>query len=315
LVSQQDNFSGDYSGNYSGDYRRFNFWVPITKARQGSDGAWVISGPLSEPGEDLQGETMDMAGLREGLEVYQTLGRNVDWEHLYRATKNPKYLIGKGIDVYDAPHPKTGKSVPWMNTKLFKNKEIAREAIKHLQAIEEEGEAGTVGLGYSVEGGAIQKSGTHIVKPIITMVTVTPQPVVSSNAGTISRVVKGLADWERGDGDEECPELVTVPETVCPISDEAFERDLLAVMKAMTASGTLPHAGPGAGAAEGEDLGGRDRGPATGAGDGKRKGKPDGPKAGICPDCDRPLDDCRCQMIRKAFAYQLSEELAELLWA
>lgn len=259
------------------ELKRWNFYVPICKSSQTDGGDWVIEGPLSNPDEDLQGETMDMSGLRKGLKTYERLGQNLDWEHLYRQTKDPAFLIGKGVEMFDAPHPKSGADVPWLRAKLFKNKKIAKHAIEHLE------EGGT--LGYSVEGGAIRKSGTHILEPVITMVTVTPQPVVSENTGTVTRVLKGLqalaTDW---DG----VELPTIPALLCPISDEAFK-------KAMTATGALPHSGPGVSAAEVEDL---DHEAAVGE---------------TCPVCERAKSACRCAQLRKALAYQLAEELAYAL--
>lgn len=263
--------------------KRFNFFVPITKAVANDEGDWVVEGPLSNPEEDLQGEKMSMEGLKKGLKVFEKLGRNVDWEHLYRQTKDPKYLIGKGVAMFDAPHPRTGEMVPWLRTKLLKSKAFARSAIEHLHALQDDcGESG--GLGYSVEGGAVKRYGSTILEPIITMVTMTPQPVVAENSGTIS-IVKSLTALDNGaDWDE--VDLIQAPEMICPISDEAFRRDFEVTLKAMEATGATPREGPGANALETEGL------------EDKK----------LCSICER--EDCKCEMLEKALAFQLGEELA-----
>lgn len=255
------------------DAKRFGFYLPITKSTQTEDGDWIVEGPLSNPDEDLQGETMDMAGLRKGLTVFERLGQSVDWEHLYQKTKDPQFLIGKGVQIFDAEHPTTGKQVPHLRARLFKGKKIARHAIEHLN------EGGT--LGYSVEGGAIQKSGSHILETVITMVTLTPQPVVSENTGTI-RLLKSLSALENG-ADWEEVELPVIPQFLSPEAE---------FQKAMEASGSEPREGPGVNAAEVEDLSNK---PAT------------------CPTCERPEAECRCNDLRKALAFQIAEELEFLL--
>lgn len=255
--------------------KRFGFYAPIVKATETEEGDWVVEGPLSESGEDLQGERMDMAGLEKGLETFDKLGRDVDWEHLYNRTCNPKYLIGKGLQRFSAPHPKTGEMVPWLKSKLFKSKEIAREAVEHLRG------GGT--LGYSVEGGAIRKA-NQIMEPVITMVTLTPRPVVSTNL--CARLVKGL-ETLRTTEDWSAVELPNVPDF---ISGLASDEDLL---KAMSASGAMPHSGPGASAAAVEDV--SDSGP------------------GVCRYCDRPKSECKCEVVQKALAFQLASELDGLL--
>jgi hypothetical protein len=276
------------------DFRRFNFWVPCTKAVTADDGDWIVEGPLSNPDADLQGEKMDMGGLRKGLKVYEKLGKNVDWEHLYKATKDPKWLIGKGVAIYDAPHPKTGHMVPWLRTKLLKSKEIARNAVEHLRSLQVDcGEE--MGLGYSVEGGVVRDQGTNLLNSIITMVTLTPQPVVAENAGTI-RLVKSLTALQSGRGDWDTADFISVPQLVSPLSDSLLEYEIRGVLKALQASGETPAAGPGINAAEVSRL-----------------GVPDddrGADEDYCPTCERTYDRCRCAQLQKALAYQLAEELA-----
>lgn len=265
--------------------KRFNFYAPIVKATETEDGRqWVVEGPLSNPDEDLQGETMDMSGLKKGLKVFERLGQSVDWEHLYQRTKNPKYLIGKGIQIFDAPHPKTGHMVPWLRAKLFKDKEIAQEAKRHLDCGGQ--------LGYSVEGGAVRKAGSHIPEPIITMVSLTPQPVVSENAGCV-RLVKSLQALAAGETDWDLAELPVVPELLCPPVFAEAE-----LQKALAATGDTPRSGPGVNAAETEDVNDRATDPAD-----------------YCDACDRRKSRCRCDELRKALAFQMADRLDMLVRA
>lgn len=167
----------------------FSFYLPICKAYDGQDGeTWVIEGPLSDPGADLQGDEMDMSGLQKGMELFFRLGGHVDWDHLWERTRDPDYLIGRGVEMYLAKHPTTGIDVPWLRVSLFRNKEMAAKAVRHLKA------GGS--LGFSVAGAVkmrdpINKS--KILEPLITSVAVTPVPVVSANAGCIQFVKSLLA--------------------------------------------------------------------------------------------------------------------------
>ena len=269
--------------------KRFNLYLPISKSTQTEDGDWIIEGPLSDPGEDLQGESMSMAGLKKGLKTFERLGQNLDWEHLYRATKDPKYLIGKGLQMYDAPHPKTGVEVPWLRAKLFKNKAIAKHAIEHLN------EGGT--LGYSVEGGAIRK-GNGIMETVIAMVTVTPQPVVDVNHGTV-RLLKSLTALSNASEAEwDSIEVPVVPEIVSLVDDLALSKAIDDMAKSMSVTGAMPHSGPGVSAAEVEDLRGK-----------VSKQEEDT----TCPVCERTQSECRCETLRKALAFQLAQDLEALL--
>jgi hypothetical protein len=95
--------------------------------------------------------------------------------------------------------------VPWLRSKLYKSKEFARSAWEHLN------DPDSNGMGYSVAGGAIRKSGSKILEPIITSVALTSRPVVTVNAGT-ARVLKALAEAEQWDEPLSDLELPLVPE-------------------------------------------------------------------------------------------------------
>lgn len=246
----------------------FSVYVPITKAYDSQDGKrWVFEAPLSDPSKDLQDERMNVAGLKKGLKVFKQLDMPVDWDHLWERSREPRWLIGKGMELYDAPHPVTGTQVPWVRGVLFKNKEIARQAKEHYDACQEEGGGG---LGISVAGQVVRRDAldkSHILESIITSIALTPVPVASKNAGTVSfmkcmaasseALSKGVLSFA------ECqfphvPELYSrlVPAwasyTGAPGLD--VERHLQEMRKAMESTGALPHTGPGANALTVSDL-------------------------------------------------------------
>ena len=216
-------------------------YFAIEKRYTGANGNTVVEGPLSNPSKDLQGETMNMHGLWEGLKVFDKFNRPVDLDHLFERTRDPRYLIGKGVERFVAPHPHTGLDVPWLRTELFwngeKGKPLAKATVEHLEV------GGS--MGYSVAGLAGSRDPndrSKIVTPIITSVALTPVPVVSENAGCV-QLLKGFQAILHG---EEI-HLPVVPETL------ELVRPLFA--KAMEVTPGLPHVGKtGAGALATEDA-------------------------------------------------------------
>jgi hypothetical protein len=220
----------------------FNFYAPIIKAavEELPEGDWLVKGPLTNPDWDLQREKMTVKGLKTGLGIYAKLGRPVDWHHLWEKTGEPKWLIGRGVEIFDAPHPNNPTvNVPWMVTRLFKEKEVARQAMEHLLSGGE--------LGYSVCGGALKRNPGQpgeILQSFISSVAITPVPIVSENRGTLA-IMKALDAYRRGEGG--IRPIVQLP--------ELYEITLAPFAKALLVTGGLP-AGPGADALKVEDLGG-----------------------------------------------------------
>jgi hypothetical protein len=189
----------------------------------------VVDGPLSNPEADLEGETTESEGLWKGLETFFSLGAPVDWDHNYARYGTAKWLIGKGLTRHMAPHPRTGLTVPWLRAELFGWNEVAKEAIERLRNGE--------GLGYSIYGGVRKREGDHIVEPIVTMVAVTPIPVVAENAGCVTLAKGGAPLW-------------TLPGIFDPNIGQ------LALAKAIQAQAAPAKAGPGVTALGVEDFAG-----------------------------------------------------------
>lgn len=209
---------------------------------EADDGEWIVEGPLSEPSKDLQGESMRQgkwgtSGLRKGLAAFLALGKVVDWEHLYEKFRDPEAIIGKGLELFDAPHPVTGADVPWLRVRLLKGQRLAQKVWGLLKA------GGS--LGFSVAGAAVERLGSEIVEPMITTIGITAVPVQAKNAGTL-QVAKALEALAAGDMDVFFP---FVPE----LAAEGVVPEMR-LFRALEASGALPHAGPGADALGVEDL-------------------------------------------------------------
>lgn len=240
----------------------YSVYLPIAKAYDSQDGkSWIFEAPLSDPSKDLQNERMNMAGLRKGLKVFERLDMPVDWDHLWERTREPKWLIGKGLSLFDAPHPKTGEDVPFVRGVLFKSKEVARQAHEHWQACQD---AGSGGLGISVAGSVIERDPldkSHIIEPMVTSIALTPVPVVDQNAGTVQFFGKSLLEAEQsGLQGVTFPIISDLYSRLSPVFNVA-DADLRTTMllKAMECTGDVPRSGPGANALETESLAGERR--------------------------------------------------------
>lgn len=262
--------------------RPFSVYLPIEKAYESEDGQkWVFEGPLTEPSEDLEEEEMDSGdGIEKGLQTFDSLGRIVDWEHLYERTLDPDYIMGTGVERFRAPHPVTKAVVPWLKTEFHKDSKYAQKAVAYHQR------GGK--LGYSLAGGVKRREGKRIVEPIISTVAVTARPVQSKNVGTL-QLAKALRAYTQG-AEFAALDLPIAPEIV---SD-------LPCIKAITACGSLPRSGPSASAVGTEQVEGRASSQEEPE---KKKKRKEGDQAradGLTP-------------IRKALMEMLADELEALL--
>lgn len=114
--------------------RAFEFFVPVSlcKSGTGEEEEWMLSGPLSSERIDLQGETVLFSALQKGLKTFLEYGMPVDYNHLSLSSHSPKYIIGEGVKLFEGPTPNGGNTI-WLQTRLFKSKELAKEVWEHLQ--------------------------------------------------------------------------------------------------------------------------------------------------------------------------------------
>ena len=178
--------------------RPFAVTTNLLKAVKTQDGEWVLSGPIAAKGEDYDGDIIDNAAVKKGLTFFDRLGKHVDWGHMYARTKNPKYLIGKGIH-FQGPDGRT-----WLKTVLDKTNEIAQELWKKANS------PNGFACGYSLEGllkGHVQEQNRRrIIDTEIHRITIDPSPKGYGNhlqvgmpAGSFAQLSKSVsADCKRG---------------------------------------------------------------------------------------------------------------------
>lgn len=135
------------------------------------NGAWVIDGPVGSDERDYDGETMDPTGVWKGMDMFDLLGKHVDYEHQYRRSLNPRYLIGVGVD------RRLEKGICHLRAELYKDKELAKSLWEHLNTKTAAGDAGYAG--YSIEGRVLERDpkDTSIIKAVeVHRVTVSMSP-------------------------------------------------------------------------------------------------------------------------------------------
>ena len=148
--------------------RDFDCWVPLVKAEESHDD-WILSGPAADTDvADYDDETLEKAGVMRGLDVHESLGAHIDFEHMYPKTKDLKYLIGKAISHYIGPDGR-----PWVSIRLVKDgpgREIAEKVWKSVKA--------GVRMGLSIFGSATRHANDpkRLVDTKISFVTISPTP-------------------------------------------------------------------------------------------------------------------------------------------
>lgn len=181
----------------------FSAYLLVKGASDAPNGDKYLHGPaaLVEEdglGADFDGDDLTKAAVTRGLDDFQRLGGQVDWDHLFSKSHRAAHLIGKCVGITENP---TG-GAPIVTTQLFMKKAFAQEAWEHY-------ECGGV-LGYSLQGIAKArdpKQGKRITDLAIHMMTITPMPkgyegprLSGGQPASLGAIVKGLnAELEAGD--------------------------------------------------------------------------------------------------------------------
>lgn len=149
----------------------FETTIAIKAMPDDYNGAWVIDGPVGSDERDYDGETMEPEGVWKGMDMFDLLGKHVDYEHQYRKSLNPRFLIGVGLD------RRLEKGVCHLRAELFKNKELAKSLWEHLNTKTAGGDNGYAG--YSIEGRVLERDpkDRNIIKGVeVHRVTVSMSP-------------------------------------------------------------------------------------------------------------------------------------------
>jgi hypothetical protein len=155
----------------------------------GLEGERIVDGPVASHKPDEEDEILTREGVWKGLDTFNSMGKHVDWEHQFRKSLDPKFLIGQGVKTYQGD-----ENTPRLATKLFKGNQYADSAWDLLKAGGE--------LGYSVEAKATArdpKNSKRITGLKIYRVTLATSPMGhDSRVRPIESVLKGL-EVEEGD--------------------------------------------------------------------------------------------------------------------
>lgn len=143
----------------------FQFNTFITKAASEGDDM-VVYGPIHPLEEDYDKDILTKAFVQDGLKMFRKLNSHVDWDHKYRDTGDPQYLIGYGLDDYEQSDGRMG-----LKTRLYKSSAIARDVFQKLN------EGAT--FGYSIDGVLHKrddKDRRKLISGEIHRITIAPSP-------------------------------------------------------------------------------------------------------------------------------------------
>ena len=227
----------------------------LIKSAETEDGSMVLYGPIAPEGEDYDGDILTKSALQSGLDMFKKLNCHVDFNHKFRKTDDPKWLIGKGT-VIDGPNGR-----PWLKTTLYKRSDIAQEVWNKIH------EGAT--FGYSVDGILGKRDDSDprkITRAEFHRITIAPSPKGFGNflrvgeppkhiAALAKSVCSDLAEWETG---KTPGGWITLPDTE-EYAPENFDARLLRLEqeiqqlqklnKALTTSSGIVQAGTQGGAA------------------------------------------------------------------
>lgn len=136
------------------------------------DGKWIVYLQASNEMKDLDGETLDMDGLKKASGYYLSHGV-LSWDHKHKETNDPRFIIGEPLEVKFSENRET-----LVKGFLYKMNDIAQSLWKNIKS-------GATMLGASVGGGILQKSKSAIKQVIWNETAITHKPV---NDGTLGNV-------------------------------------------------------------------------------------------------------------------------------
>lgn len=167
------------------DLLPFQFNVPLRKSkapeRRHGVPLWTIEGVASTENVDQQGERMIFKGM--DFQPYLKSGV-INWNH----QDDPGAIIGEPIEARVIE--RSGKPALFFTKGfLYEAQPMAQRAWTLLSALEKSDQPVTRKLGWSVQGGVLERQGKDLVKSVVRHMALTHEPV---NAQTWAKVVKSL---------------------------------------------------------------------------------------------------------------------------
>lgn len=173
-----------YTEAYLDTLPKMGIWMPLSKSFvEKTSGRRIIQGVSSTPELDAQGEVV----LQKGIDFGPLLERGyINWNH----HDDPASVIGVPL----AAHITKSNARPAMFVKaaLYEGVPKADDAWRLMQVMEKSRADGFPErqLGWSVEGGVLERSGNFIAKSVVRMLALTHEPV---NYSTFAELAKSMA--------------------------------------------------------------------------------------------------------------------------
>lgn len=138
----------------------------LIKSAVEKDGEWYVYGPVASLKKDFEGETLEKAGVLNGLRDFFRLGAQIDIDHKFPQSGDWDDIIGKGVSVQEID------GIPNLVAQLLKGKP---QAVKVWNHINSGGEAGF--SIYGIAKARNPKDHKHILDTSIKMVTIALMPM------------------------------------------------------------------------------------------------------------------------------------------
>ena len=163
----------------------FNFWVPISKAKDSKDGkVRIIEGIASTPHVDLQNERV----MQNGIDFDYFLKHGYfNWDHKSGAENK----IGEPWEVKVTPKGLYVKGI------LYKGKKVSDAVWEHMNALSNNTQANRK-VGFSLQGKTVRRNGKTILKCWIQDIAITTAPI---NYNTYLDIVKAFDGYSWEDSD------------------------------------------------------------------------------------------------------------------
>jgi hypothetical protein len=171
----------------------FQFYMPLLKSKSAEslhgEKLWTVEGTAATDHIDQQGEKL----ILRGMDFKPFLKSGVlNWDH----GSGPEDILGEPLDA-KVIEKSQKPSIFWVKGWLYKHQPRAQAVWNHLQALEKGDQPITRKVGWSVQGGVLERKGNELIKSIVRHVALTHQPV---NANTFAKCMSSLAKSLQGVG-------------------------------------------------------------------------------------------------------------------
>lgn len=188
-----------YTESELNDLEPIQFFMPFVKSMtEEGKTSRLVSGIASTEDLDVQNERV----IQDGMDFQPLLERGfINWNHQV----GPENIIGQPMDARISKAQ--GKSCLYVKGYLYEGHARADSAWSLLQTLEKARASGTSDrrLGWSVEGGVLERRGNNIAKSVVRQLALTHEPV---NFGTFAQLAKSIAMAKAGTLSTDAPLLL-----------------------------------------------------------------------------------------------------------